>query len=159
MPKFLLPRLDISRKIRMLPAQPRGFRKTAACPSLYSKGESESEAAQSCPTLCDPMDCSLSGASVHGIFQARALEWIAISFSRGSSRLRNSTQVSHIAGRHFTSFHQPLKMKRWAQWQVLWGWGGRAFRQDPEWGWRRVGLGVGRAGPLLGGQGNRLGGI
>ena len=39
----------------------------------------------SCPTLCDPMDCSLSGSSVHGIFQARLLEWIAISFSRGSS--------------------------------------------------------------------------
>ena len=36
-------------------------------------------------TLCDPMDCSLSGSSVHGIFQARVLEWIAISFSRGSS--------------------------------------------------------------------------
>ena len=45
----------------------------------------ESEVAQSCPTLCDPMDCSLPGFSVHGIFQARALEWIAISFSRGSS--------------------------------------------------------------------------
>ena len=41
--------------------------------------------AQSCPTLCDPMDCSLSGSSVHGIFQARVLEWIAISFSGGSS--------------------------------------------------------------------------
>ena len=39
--------------------------------------ESESEAAQSCPTLCDPMDCSLSGSSVNGIFQARVLEWIA----------------------------------------------------------------------------------
>ena len=44
--------------------------------------ESESEVAQSCPTLCDPMDCSLSGSSIHGIFQARVLEWIAISFSR-----------------------------------------------------------------------------
>ena len=42
----------------------------------------ESEVAQSCPTLCNPMDCSLSGSSVHGIFQARVLEWIAISFSR-----------------------------------------------------------------------------
>ena len=42
-------------------------------------------------TLCDPMDCSLSGSSVHGIFQARVLEWIAISFSRGSSRPRNRT--------------------------------------------------------------------
>ena len=41
-----------------------------------------SEVAQLCPTLCDPMDCNLSGSSVHGIFQARVLEWIAISFSR-----------------------------------------------------------------------------
>ena len=45
------------------------------------KGKSESEVAQSCPTLSDPMDCSLSGSSVHGIFQARALEWGAIAFS------------------------------------------------------------------------------
>ena len=43
--------------------------------------ESESEVAQSCPTLCDPMDCSLPGSSVHGIFQARVLEWGAIAFS------------------------------------------------------------------------------
>ena len=42
-------------------------------------------AAQSFPTLCDPMDCSPSGSSVHGIFQARILAWVAISFSRGSS--------------------------------------------------------------------------
>ena len=62
----------------------------------------ESEVAQSCPTLCDPMDCSLSGSSVHGIFQARVLEWIAISFSRESSWPRDRTWVSHIAGRHFT---------------------------------------------------------
>ena len=41
--------------------------------------------AQSCLTLCDPMDCSLPGSSVHGILQARTLEWVAISFSRGSS--------------------------------------------------------------------------
>ena len=45
--------------------------------------ESESEVTQWCLTLCDPMDCSLSGSSVHGIFQARVLEWIAISFSPG----------------------------------------------------------------------------
>ena len=64
--------------------------------------EKESEVAQWCPTLCDPMDCSLSGSSIHGIFQARVLEWIAISFSRGSSRPRNRTRVSHIAGRRFT---------------------------------------------------------
>ena len=61
-----------------------------------------SEVAQSCPTLCDLMDCSLSGPSVHGIFQARVLEWTAIFFSRGSSRPRNWTRVSCIAGRRFT---------------------------------------------------------
>ena len=54
------------------------------------------------PTLCNPMDCSLPGSSVYGIFQAIVLEWIAISFSRGSSPPRNRTWVSHIAGRHFT---------------------------------------------------------
>jgi len=46
---------------------------------------SESEVVQSCPTLCDPMDFSLPGFSIHGISQARELEWVAISFSRGSS--------------------------------------------------------------------------
>ena len=45
------------------------------------KVKSEGEVAQSCPTLCDPMDCSLPGSSVHGIFQARVLEWGAIAFS------------------------------------------------------------------------------
>ena len=63
---------------------------------------SESEVAQSCPTLCDSTDCSLPGFSVHGIFQARILEWAAISFSRGSSRPRDQTQVSRTVGRHFT---------------------------------------------------------
>ena len=51
---------------------------------------------------CDPMDCSLPGSSVHGIFQARTLEWVAISFSRGSSQPRDWTRVSHIVGRCFT---------------------------------------------------------
>ena len=46
------------------------------------KVKSESEVAQSCPTLRDPMDCSLPGTSVHGIFQARVLEWVAIAFSK-----------------------------------------------------------------------------
>ena len=45
--------------------------------------------AQLCPTLCNPMDCSLPGSSVHGIFQARILEWVAIPFSRGSSGPRD----------------------------------------------------------------------
>ena len=57
----------------------------------------ESEVAQSCLTLCDPIDCSLPGSSVHGIFQAIVLECIAISFSRGSSRPRDQTYVSCIA--------------------------------------------------------------
>ena len=66
-----------------------------------------SEVSQSCPTLCDPMDCSPPGSSIHGILQARILEWVAISFSRGSSRTRDQTQVSRIAGRHFkTLSHQ-----------------------------------------------------
>ena len=58
--------------------------------------------AQSCLTLCDPIDCSLPSSSVRGILQARILEWIAISFSRVSSQPRNRTQVSCIAGRCFT---------------------------------------------------------
>ena len=58
--------------------------------------------AQSYLILCDPMDCSPPGFSVHGILQARVLEWVAIPFSRGSSRSRDRTQVSHIAGRFFT---------------------------------------------------------
>ena len=63
--------------------------------------EKISEIVQSCPTLCDPMDCSLPGSSVHGILQARVLEWVAISFSRGSSRPRDQTPVSRIPGRRF----------------------------------------------------------
>ena len=59
------------------------------------------EVAQSCPTLCDPVDCSLPGSSLHGILQARILEWVAISFSRGSSQPRNGTWVSRIVGRCF----------------------------------------------------------
>ena len=50
------------------------------------------------PTLCDPMDCSPPGSSVHGILQARILEWVVISFSRGSSQHRDQTWVSCIAG-------------------------------------------------------------
>ena len=58
--------------------------------------------AQLCPTLCDRMDCSPPGSSVHGILQARILEWVAISFSRGSSWPGDRTWVSCIAGRFFT---------------------------------------------------------
>ena len=61
---------------------------------------------QSCLTLCNPMDCSLPGSSVHGISQARIPEWVAISFSRASSQPRDRTRVfcgSCIAGRFFTA--------------------------------------------------------
>ena len=62
--------------------------------------------AQSCLTFCDPMDHSPSGASVHEIFQARIPEWVAIFFSRGSSRLSDWTQVSSIPGRLYHLSHQ-----------------------------------------------------
>ena len=57
---------------------------------------------QSRPTLCDPMDCRPPGSSVHGTLQARILEWVAISFSRGSSRARDQTRLSRTADRLFT---------------------------------------------------------
>ena len=66
-------------------------------PSLRGSGVT-----QSCPALCGPTDCSPPGSSVHGIFQARILEWAAISFSRGSSQPGDWTQVSCTAGRFFT---------------------------------------------------------
>ena len=79
---------------------------SVVCSFAYSlnihKVKSESEVAQSYPTLCDAMDCSLPVSSVHRIFQARVLKWVAISFSRGSSRPRDQTWVSHIVGRCFT---------------------------------------------------------
>ena len=69
------------------------------------KVKSESEVAQSCPTLRDPMDCSLPGSSVHGIFQARVLEWGAIAFSRPWSRhLITSSSLSPV---HVSSVVKP----------------------------------------------------
>ena len=65
--------------------------------------------AQSCPTLCDSMDCSPPGSSVHRILQARILEWLAIPFSRVSSQPRDRTWISCVAGRFFTvSPRKPL---------------------------------------------------
>ena len=66
---------------------------------------------QSGQTLCKPMDCSLPASSVHGILQARMLEMVAILFSRGSSWLRDPTQISHMANRFFT-----IWATREAQW-------------------------------------------
>ena len=70
-----------------------------------------SEVTQSCPTLHDPMDYNLPSSSFHGILQARVLEWVAISFSRGSSRPRDQTWVSCIPGRCFNL---------WATREALW---------------------------------------
>ena len=71
------------------------------------------EVAQSCPTLCNPIDCSLPGSSIHRVLQARVLEWVAISFSR-SSQPRDWTRVSHIVdalrseppGKSYTKHYQ-----------------------------------------------------
>ena len=59
---------------------------------------------QSCLTLCDPMDCSSPGSSIHRIFETRKLKWVAISSSRGLSQSKDWTQVSCIAGRLFTDW-------------------------------------------------------
>ena len=66
---------------------------------VLTKLESEVKVTQSCPTLCDPMD-----STVHGILQARILEWVACPFSKGSSQTRDQTQISHIAGKFFPSW-------------------------------------------------------
>ena len=69
--------------------------------------------AQSCPTLCDPMDCSLPGSSVHGIFLARILEWVVMPSSRGSSQPRDRTCFSWVSciGRCI--------LYRWADWEAI----------------------------------------
>ena len=67
--------------------------------------------AQSCPTLCNSMDCSLPGSSVHGILQARILEWVAVPFSRGSSETRYQTRsVLHLL--HWRAGSLPLAPPR-----------------------------------------------
>ena len=65
-------------------------------------GLHDTQSLQLCPILCDPVDYSPPGSSVHGIFQARILEWVAMASSRGSSRPRDWTQVSCTAGGFFT---------------------------------------------------------
>ena len=62
------------------------------------KVKSENEFAQSCPALRDPMDCSLPGSSIHGIFQARVLEWGAIAYSPKSYKFKNSDTMIHETG-------------------------------------------------------------
>ena len=67
--------------------------------SSMMKMKSESEVAQSCPTLSDSMDCSLPGSFIHGVFQARVLEWGAIAFSRKKSkRTQIDGEIYHVHG-------------------------------------------------------------
>ena len=83
-----------------------------------------------CLTLCDPVHCSLPGSSIYGIFQARVLEWVAIAFSRRSSRPRDWTRVSCIVGRCFTvwatreagkSHKYLLSVPFTGMWKMMWG--------------------------------------
>ena len=67
-----------------------------------SEGEVKVLVAQLCPTLCEPVDCSPLDSSVHGILQARILEWVAIPFSRGLPEPGIEAGSTHIAGRFFT---------------------------------------------------------
>ena len=80
--------------------------------------------AQSCLTLCNPMDCSLPGSSVHGILQARVLEWVAIPFSTGSSQYRDQTRVSCTAGRFFTIWAAREALSHFLNctlaWRLIW---------------------------------------
>ena len=102
-----------------------------------------SEVAQLRPTLWDPKDCSLPGSSIHGIFQARVLEWVAISFSRESSWPRDRTRVSHMVGRCFTVwatgevlfeqralhfYYVPRKLWSWC-WLILQSLQAKCFQQ------------------------------
>jgi len=75
--------------------------------------KSESEDRSVCPTLCDPVDYT-----VHGILQARILEWVAFPFSRASSPPRDRTQVFHIAGRLFTSWATRGAQEYWSGYPI-----------------------------------------
>ena len=79
---------------------------------LLLKPVVHAECAQSCPILCSPMDCNPPGSSVHGLFQARILYWVAVSFSEGSSRPRDWTLVSYT-GRQV--------LYHWATWEAARG--------------------------------------
>ena len=88
----------------------------AMCSYLFTKtlnlSSKTCSVAQLCPTLCDPMDCSPPGSSVLGIFQAKMLEWLAISYSRGSSRPKDGTCISCVSsiGRQI--------LYRWTTWEA-----------------------------------------
>ena len=97
------------------------------------KVKSESEVAQSCPTLRDPMDCSLPGSSVHGIFQTRVLEWGAIDFSIGNARDPNSqSNLEKLEGSHFPISKLTAKLQSWGLHGTAWG---KTYRPT-KWTWK-----------------------
>ena len=92
-------------KLDVHKAENGGSRLGAGVWHIFRLAKKVREVAQSCLTLCDPMDCSLWGSSGHEIFQARILEWVAISFSRGSSWPRDwkhAPCASYVAGEFFS---------------------------------------------------------
>ena len=99
--------------------------------------ERKVKVAQSCPALCDPMDCSLLGFSVHGILQARILEWVAVPFSKGSSWPRDQTCISCIAGRFSTVWAtrqatSPIWYKCQGKKEMCWGRGREKGSSPPH---------------------------
>ena len=79
------------------------------------------------------MECSPPGSSVHGILQARILEWVAISFSKGSSQPRDQTQVSHIVGRLYHLSHQDLREELKPGEKAWWGVTGIIQAKGQRW--------------------------
>ena len=73
---------------------------TYVCICIYIHACMHAELFPSCPTLCDPTDCGLLGSSVHGILQARMLDWVAMPSSKGSSQSRDRTSISYISCIH-----------------------------------------------------------
>ena len=97
----------IQTHISQIPPQSLSSSDCAPCLSAYENVNSWTPTVkvlvvQSCPNLCDPMDCTPRGSTVHGILRARILEWVAISSSSGSSQPRDRTWVSCIACSFFT---------------------------------------------------------
>ena len=81
--------------------------------------------AKSCPTLCDSMDCSPQGSSLHGVLQAKILEWVATPFSSGSSWPRDGALVSCIAGGFFTNWAELQSAD-----QILANWGRKGMQRQ-----------------------------
>ena len=86
----------------------------------YNKIPEDMLVTQCCLALCDPMDCSPPGSFVHGILQARLLEWVSIPFSRGSSQPRDQTRVSYTAHRFFSVWATRKYTRGWvAYWHLF----------------------------------------